>query len=56
MPWTFNELRQKNDDAIVAQHDLDVSKYAGTSGMPDLDFYLNELQRRDQDRATKRML
>ena len=56
MPWTFKDLDQKSDDDITAQYDQEVSKYSGVSGMPDLDFYLNELQRREQDRATQRML
>lgn len=49
--WTLAELRKMTDAEIVAQYDHDTKKYQTAAGRLPLEFYLNELQRRDNQRS-----
>ena len=47
--FTLKELRDLKDEQIIAEHDR---KAHGTTSV-DIDYYLNELQRREQNRQTE---
>ncbi len=54
--WTLAELRNKTEVEIEAQFDMDTKKYQDSASSLPFEFYLNELQRRENEKTTKKML